>query len=278
MQIWIGTSGYSYPDWVGSFYPPRTSPGRMLALYCRSFPLVELNFTFYRLPTPSMLARLAEQTPAGFQFIVKLPRTLSHEESERELDSFRQAIEELNRRQRLLGLLCQLPQASRNTLEHRSWICKLAENLAGYRLAVEFRHRSWFEEEVPPWLAENQLDLVAVDVPDIPGLYPRGLVRSGPRVYVRFHSRQARKWYQSDKQRYDFDFSEAALREWTDALGGIGASVDKVLLLFNNCYRGQAAKNAEQMRVLVERLLPDEEIVRPFAPASMEMEQRLLFD
>ena len=59
MKAWIGTSGYSYPDWVGGFYPPATRPNKMLAHYCRHFPLVELNFTFYRMPTASMLGRLA---------------------------------------------------------------------------------------------------------------------------------------------------------------------------------------------------------------------------
>src|SRR5205814_10562919 len=98
MQIWIGTSGYSYPDWVGGFYPRGTRPNRMLDHYCGHFPLVELNFTFYRLPTPSMLARLADQTPAGFQFLVKMPRSLSHEESNAELAGFRAAVEELQRR------------------------------------------------------------------------------------------------------------------------------------------------------------------------------------
>src|SRR6266516_3146710 len=107
MQIWIGTSGYSYPDWVGGFYPPGTRPGKLLAHYCQHFPLVELNFTFYRLPTPAMLARLADQTPARFQFLVKLPRTLSHEEDARELSAFREAVREVEARGRLAGLLCQ---------------------------------------------------------------------------------------------------------------------------------------------------------------------------
>lgn len=78
MKVWIGTSGYSYPDWVGSFYPPGTRPNRMLAHYAQHFPLVELNFTFYRPPTPEMLAKLADRAPAGFQFLVKLPQSISH--------------------------------------------------------------------------------------------------------------------------------------------------------------------------------------------------------
>jgi len=119
MQFWLGTSGYSYPDWVGGFYPPGTRPAGMLAHYVRHFPLVELNFTFYRLPTPAMLARLADQTPPGFQFVVKLPRTLSHDEDPRDLPPFRLAVEELRVRDRLLGLLGQLPQSTHDTERHR---------------------------------------------------------------------------------------------------------------------------------------------------------------
>src|SRR5689334_14212259 len=112
MHVWIGTSGYSYPDWVGGFYPAGTRPGKMLAYYSRVFPLVELNFTFYRPPTADMLARLAAQTPAGFRFLVKIPRTLSHEQSPRDLPGFRLAVAELERRGQLSGLLCQFPQAT----------------------------------------------------------------------------------------------------------------------------------------------------------------------
>src|SRR5437868_14409235 len=112
MHVWVGTSGYSYPDWVGDFYPAGTRPGKMLAYYSRVFPLVELNFTFYRTPTPEMLARLAGQVRPGFQFLVKIPRTLSHEQSPRDLTGFRLAAAELGRRGRLGGLLGQFPQAT----------------------------------------------------------------------------------------------------------------------------------------------------------------------
>ena len=118
MQVWIGTSGYSYSDWVGSFYPSGTRPQKMLAHYCRHFPLVELNFSYYRVPTASMLAKLAAQTPPGFQFIVKMPRSLSHEARTDELETFRQAVDELRKGNRLLGLLCQLPQSTHDTPVH----------------------------------------------------------------------------------------------------------------------------------------------------------------
>ncbi len=277
MQIWIGTSGYSYPDWVGPFYPAGTRPGRMLAHYCQGFPLVELNFTFYRLPTPAMLARLADQTPPGFQFLVKLPRTLSHDEDPHELVAFRQAVDELRFRDRLLGLLCQLPQASHHVPKHRAWLERLARELAGYRLAVEFRHRSWFRPEIPGWLRHHELDLVAVDVPILPGLYPRSLVQSSSRVYIRFHSRNASNWYRSDKERYDYDYDDGALTEWIDALSRTADRTDRVLLLFNNCQRSQAVANAQRMRELLLQRTPEFEVVPPFATPE-PVRQRLLFD
>lgn len=277
MQIWIGTSGYSYPDWVGSFYSAGTRPGRMLASYCRYFPLVELNFTFYRLPTAAMLSRLADQTPPGFQFVVKLPRTLSHDEDAHDLAPFRLAAEELRRRGQLMGLLCQLPQASHHMPKHRVWLERLAREFAGWPLAVEFRHRSWFRPDVPAWLREHGLDLVAVDVPNLPGLYPRSLVQSSSRVYIRFHSRNGSNWYRSDKERYDYDYSDEALTDWIDALGRTAARTNRVLLLFNNCQRSQAAANAQRMRELLARLAPEFEVVPPLA-APEPVRQRLLFE
>src|SRR5262249_31261147 len=105
MNVWIGTAGYSNEHWVGPFYPPRTPAPRMLPHYTRHFPLVELNFTFSRCPAPEMLTRLADQTPAGFQFAVKLPRSISHEQRPDELDAFRTAMNALQAQGRLAGLV-----------------------------------------------------------------------------------------------------------------------------------------------------------------------------
>jgi uncharacterized protein YecE (DUF72 family) len=225
-----------------------------------------------------MLTRLVEQTPAGFQFLVKLPRTLSHEEKGTDIAGFRQAVDALQGQGRLLGLLCQLPQACHNLPQHRAWLETLAKEFAEYRLAVEFRHFSWFHPEVPAWLGEHQLHLVAVDVPDLPGLYPRGLVQSGPLVYVRFHSRNAQNWYRSDKDRYDYDYDDQALGEWIEALRRKEHPGDRVLLLFNNCQRSQAAANAQRMRELLSRMGAGMEVVPPFAAPESGNQQRLLFD
>jgi uncharacterized protein YecE (DUF72 family) len=277
MQIWLGTSGYSYSDWVGGFYPPGTRPGGMLKAYTKHFPLVELNYSFYRLPTAEMLTRLAEKSPEGFQFVVKMPRTISHDESPRELPAFRHAVDALRSRDQLLGVLCQLPQATHLGRRAMDWLQVVGQELAGYSPAVEFRHRSWAVPDIPAWLREHGMDLVAVDVPDIANLYPRGWVQSGTTAYVRLHSRYADNWYRSDKERYDYDYGDAALTEWVDAIRSAARQTDRVLLLFNNCQRSQAAANAQRMRELLARLAPEYQVVSPFA-ASTEGHQRLLFD
>src|SRR4051812_17581721 len=93
MQIWVGTSGYAYSEWVGEFYPPGTRSGQMLSYYATQFPLVELNFTFYRMPTPTDLENQVKKAPPGFQFIVKLHQSLSHENDLKQARLFDFAIE-----------------------------------------------------------------------------------------------------------------------------------------------------------------------------------------
>src|SRR5207302_1418975 len=140
----------------------------------------------------------------------------------------------------------------------------LGRELGDLRLAVEFRHRSWDRPDLPAWMAEQGLDLVAVDAPDLPGLFPTGWVQSGPRAYVRLHSRNAANWYGSDKERYDYQYTDAELGEW---VGGLTAAplTGEALFLFNNCHRGQAVVNARRMQALVEEQAPQLNVVAPFA-------------
>jgi uncharacterized protein YecE (DUF72 family) len=274
MDVWIGTSGYSYPDWVGGFYPAGMRTGGMFAYYCQQFPLVELNFTFYRLPTATMLARLSAQAPTGFQFIVKLPRTLTHERVESDITAFRDAVRVLREQGRLLSLLCQLPQSFHFGIAQRAWLETLADAYRGFPMAVEFRHRSWQGAGTDDWLRRHTLDLVSVDVPSLPNLYPGGLVFSGSIIYVRFHSRNAAKWYATDKDRYDYDYSDAELGQWITALDRQKENADRAFILFNNCQRGHAAVNANRMRELLRQYSPESKVIEPFQSNA----QPTLFD
>jgi uncharacterized protein YecE (DUF72 family) len=276
MQLWVGTCGYSYPDWVGAFYPPGTSADRMFSYYVRQFPLVELNYTFYRPPTPDNLVRLARRSPQGFQFIVKLHQALSHEHDLTGASDFRSAVDALQQEGRLLGLLCQYPQQFHYSPENLESLETLAAHFPGHTFAVEFRHRSWHRPDLIDWLQQRNLHLVSVDVPDNPSLYPRSLVQSSRLIYIRLHSRRKDAWYADDKKRYDYLFSDQELLEWLEALAQAEGKADRALMLFNNCFSTQAALNALRVKELLAQLKTPLELVEP--PEWQEdNRQRLLF-
>jgi uncharacterized protein YecE (DUF72 family) len=127
---------------------------------------------------------------------------------------------------------------------------------------------------VSAWLAERRIDLVAVDAPALPQLYPSGLVQSTQRAYVRLHSRNAGNWYASDKERYDYDYDDAALAEWVEEVLRAAGQTQDALLLFNNCHHGRAAANAGRMMSLFQKA--GAPVVAPFAAAAPV--QRGLFE
>jgi len=277
MQLWIGTSGYSYPDWVGGFYPAGTSSQKMFSHYIHRFPLVELNYTFYRPAEKNSLLRLARKAPDNFQFIVKLHRSLSHEHDLSEAASIREAVDALQQENRLLGLLCQYPQEFHYTRQNLGRLEAVADKFPGHTLGVEFRHYSWHVPEVNDWLRQRQLHLVSVDVPSIPSLYPRRLVLSSRLIYIRLHSRNKDAWYATEKSRYDYNYSDPELLEWIEALTQACDKADRALMLFNNCHGSQAALNAQRVQQLLAQMKTPFEVVSPPEWREENGEQPLLF-
>lgn len=273
MQLWIGTSGYVYPEWVGRFYPAGTTSKEMLPCYAEHFPLVELNFSYYKVPSERELARMARRVPDGFQFIVKAHGSLTHERHLDEADAFRAGLQLLQEKGQLLAVLCQFPEQFRLSDANRAWVETLQERLAGAAVAVEFRHCSWDRPEVVAWLSERGLHLVSVDVPDIATLYPRGLRQSSRLIYLRLHSRKTEAWYGEGHDRYDYHFSDDELLEWLRALAAQAEQADRALVLFNNCRRAQAIANAKRLQALLAHLDHHFHIVPPFP--STEQQGRL---
>jgi uncharacterized protein YecE (DUF72 family) len=249
----------------------------MLAYYATHFPLVELNFTYYRLPTPQDLDRQLKKAPAGFQFLVKLHQSFTHDDDWAQVGAFQSAISVLANAGSLAGLLCQYPQRFHRTTANEDRLVGLAEKFPGHTYAVEFRHQSWAGPEVLDWLGRQGIVAVSVDAPAIANLYPSGLVQSNRLIYVRFHSRRASSWYEGDKERYDYDYHDDELREWRDALVARRHAADKALLLFNNCRRSHAAENARRMGELLAEAGCGGNVVGPFAQAPPGDQQRRLF-
>jgi uncharacterized protein YecE (DUF72 family) len=254
MIVRIGTAGYAYPAWVGGFYPPRTTSHDMLPYYARHFSVVEINSSFYRPPTREQVAKMARRTPPGFAFTLKVPKSVSHDHSPDDLPAFKLAADHLAATGKLLGLLLQLPESVRNTAADREWVTRVGGELRPHRVAVEFRHRSWAASNLSEWMEHVGLDLVSVGVPDVPTLFPSGLRVANRRVYARLHSQNADNWYAGGPLRYNYDYPEAALREWADGLRAVAGEgrADECLFFFNNCVGTQAVENARRLAALLK--------------------------
>jgi uncharacterized protein YecE (DUF72 family) len=255
-KVLIGTSGYSYDDWVGPVYPPGTSKQDFLSLYSREFPTVELNFSYYQQPSARMLERMVASTPEGFLFALKAHRSMTHEigESwEKDIAAFREGVQPLVDSRRLAAVLLQFPYSFSYSQESRTRLAALCEKLAGLPLAVEFRKSDWLKEQVFEGLRQRGVSLVSVDEPDLPRLLrPTGEI-TGHFGYVRFHGRNAANWWTGNNaSRYDYLYNQGELGEWVDRIREILSRVPVLLLFFNNHWRGSAAKNARDMRRLLE--------------------------
>jgi uncharacterized protein YecE (DUF72 family) len=163
MPIRVGTSGYNYPEWRGSFYPEKLATAKMLAFYAERLATVEINYTFYRSPTPAILAGWSRQTPPGFRFSLKAPKRITHDARLRDcgepLKYFLDTAATLG--PRLGMLLFQLPPFFRKDLAVLDAF--LAALPPGTRAAFEFRHASWLSEEVFGRLRARNLTLCVAD-------------------------------------------------------------------------------------------------------------------
>jgi uncharacterized protein YecE (DUF72 family) len=162
-MIHVGTSGYSYPEWRGTFYPERFPPARMLPFYAERFGTVELNNTFYRMPTPKTIVAWDQETPAGFRFALKVPQRITHFARLRDIgDSLRFLLDTVAGLGAKLGpLLLQLPPNFRKDVGRLDDCLALVPPSA--RIAAEFRHASWLDEEVYDVLRARNAALCLAD-------------------------------------------------------------------------------------------------------------------
>jgi uncharacterized protein YecE (DUF72 family) len=161
--IYVGTSGYNYPEWKGSFYPSDLPTAKMLPYYAERFSTVEINYTFYRMPTARLVTGWAAQVPADFRFTLKAPRRITHDRKLRDVDdplrAFLDAAGELG--PRLGALLFQLPPTFKKDLAVLDgFLAMLPPRVCG---AFEFRHDSWLDEEVYARLRARNLALCIAD-------------------------------------------------------------------------------------------------------------------
>jgi uncharacterized protein YecE (DUF72 family) len=237
MDVRIGCSGWNYAHWRHPVY--RGAPAsRWLRLYAERFDTVEVNATFYRLPTRKAVAGWVATTPDEFVFAVKASRYLTHIRRLRDLgagfERFLDRIEPLVRSPNFGPVLWQLPPTFRRDDER---LAEALGRLPKLEHAFEFRHPSWFADDVYALMREHAVALVIGDAPNRP-FQTHEL--TAPWAYVRFHhgSRGRRG-----------NYSERELREWAQRIRGW--PVDRAYVYFNNDWEGFAVRNAERLRELL---------------------------
>ena len=232
MRLLTGTTGYSFKEWVGPFYPEKTPASGMLRFYGERFPTVEINNTFYRMPAQSVLERWAAETPAGFVFALKASRFITHIKRLKEVES---SVAEFTRRAAFLGdklgiLLFQLPPFFKKDLPRLRDL--LAALPAGMRAAVEFRNDTWHDDEVYAALRDGGAALCVME--DDEGVSP--FVRTSDDAYLRLRRTQ---------------YGESDLRAWAERLAA--QPFERAWVFFKHEDEGLAPRYARQFTELWPR-------------------------
>jgi uncharacterized protein YecE (DUF72 family) len=234
----IGTSGWHYDDWRGRFYPEKLPKNRWLEFYAGHFTTVELNNTFYRLPSEDAFKNWYNATPEDFMFSVKISRFITHI---KKLKDTREALQNFMSRAALLQdklgpVLYQLPPGLHRDDERLEAF--FTELPTGYRHVFEFRHDSWLAEEVYDILRRYH---VGICVFDMPGL-TSPLLATADFAYIRFHG---------SNSLYSSCYSDEELTDWAEKIEKLAQNLDTVYIYFNNDVQGFALKNAETIKKLL---------------------------
>ncbi len=250
-MIAVGTSGYSFRDWKGAFYPEKLAAGDYLAYYADHFKTVEINSTYYGIPKPHVFENMVNRTPDGFEFMVKAYKATTHDfQDEKVSGEFIEAIKPLKDAIRLSGVLVQFPWGFRNNERNRRYIAEIGERYDDFPFYVEFRHNSWNCEEIFDFLSRAGARFVSVDEPQIGCMMPPVAKATGDTAYIRFHGRNEKTWWGKGGDRYDYNYSEDELEEWIEKVEKLEKTVWKIYAFFNNCHQGYAVRNAFQLKKL----------------------------
>jgi uncharacterized protein YecE (DUF72 family) len=232
MQLLVGTSGFSYKEWKGNFYPEKIAPAKMLSYYAERFSTVEINMTFRRFPKASVLESWAEQVPETFRFILKARQVITHfkrlQDVERETDDFLKSAAVL--RQRQGPILFQLPPNFKKDIARLDRFLSFVGDRA--RLVFEFRHESWFNAELHDCLRAHNAAMCVADGEDLPDTE---LVRTADWGYLRLR-REA--------------YADQVLHNWIQKIESQGFS--EVFVFFKHEEAGVGPRMAARFMELAE--------------------------
>lgn len=255
-MIYLGTSGFSYQDWVGNFYPPGMPKRDWLTYYAREFNACEVNSTFYALPGPASLKAMVDKTGEGFMFSIKANQKMTHQREDNAgiFKAFCQVLEPVVSAGKLGCVLAQFPYSFHPDRHNWDYLGQLRERLGELPAVVEFRHAGWLRSEVFDWLKQLDLGFCCVDEPPLPRLLPPLAVATSRIGYIRLHGRNSAKWWhhQQAYERYDYTYTPQELGEWLPRIRKLEGAAEKTFIFANNHWRGQAVGAIRQLRVMLD--------------------------
>jgi uncharacterized protein YecE (DUF72 family) len=251
-QILIGTSGFDYPEWKGVFYPPSLKREEFISFYAETFNALELNFSYYKIPTEAQLRQMAERTSKKVQFCVKGNQQFTHfveiGKWRGVVKDFRSSLSPLLNDNLLSSVLLQFPETFIYEEETRKYLADLLNELSDIPLIVEFRHSSWQRESVYDGLSERGAGCCICDMPSISKLPSFKPTIIGNIAYLRFHGRNDKNWYGTNsRDRYDYLYSDEELLRYKPILLDIAGRSKLLQVFFNNHAKGSAAVNAKKL-------------------------------
>lgn len=255
-KIYIGTSGYSYSDWKGIFYPEKMGKDEFLEYYAGYFNFVELNFSYYQKVKRKTLIDMSSKVPGDFIFTIKGHQNLTHLRDngwERDAVEFAGNLSVLNEKGQLGGVLLQFPFSFHYNPDNRIYLSRLCDSMRSLPLFTEFRNSGWQNTRVKDELDRRNIGIVSTDMPIIDKLPDNAVYKTGDDLYIRLHGRNNKNWWSGDNvSRYDYLYSEKELYEKYKDICNFPYKSKRIFIAFNNHYKGQAIRNAKTMEKLLQ--------------------------
>jgi uncharacterized protein YecE (DUF72 family) len=227
-MIWIGTSGFQYPEWKGTFYPSDLAVKKMLAYYAARFSTTEINYSFYRIPSVTTFSKWVAETPAGFQFSLKSPQEITHVKKLRDCDEVLARFWEaaVTLKEKLGVVLFQLPPYFRKDISVlNQFLASLPPDL---KSAFEFRHTTWFDEEVFASLRSKNAALCIADSEKL----KTPVITTADYGYFRLR---------------DQGYKHADIARWAGTISGQQSQLRDIYVYFKHEERGLGPRFAAQL-------------------------------
>lgn len=266
LSVLIGTSGYDHPELKGSFYPENLSRKDFLEYYSTQFNALEINSTFYGMPTAERLLNFYNRSQGRLKFSIKLNRLLTHEIDnnwQTQATIFKSAVTPLLEKSVLASVLIQFPESFDYTPQNRQYLADLLKSLTPLPCVVEFRNRNWIRTSVFQGLESRKTSIVFCDMPKCANPYGTPALTQdfrtpfiGTNAYIRMHGRNENGWYAKtapgeETHRYDYEYSLEELMSFIPIIKTAQKEGRQVQLYFNNHPKGIGFKNAKQLMELL---------------------------